>query len=93
MPKLGRSREVEVAARIREATLKRALGARLTFAMQEAGINRAELALLTGYRESQIADWQEGRATIYPNQVIALCMVLDKTPNWLLNSSVGRVLH
>ena len=60
------------------------IGQRLTRAMTKAHMDRRELAELTGYSEAQIADWERGRAPIYPTELIKLCHALDVMPEWLL---------
>jgi len=60
------------------------IGDRLSRAMAKAHIDRRELAALTGFGETQIAQWERGRAPIYPNELIRLCHALDVMPEWLL---------
>ena len=60
------------------------IGERLTRAMAKARMNRGELAALTGYGEGQIVSWEQGRARIYPIELIRLCHALDVKPEWLL---------
>jgi transcriptional regulator with XRE-family HTH domain len=60
------------------------IGVRLTRAMAKARIDRKELAALTGYGEQQIVRWEQGRAPLYPTELIKLCHALDVKPEWLL---------
>jgi transcriptional regulator with XRE-family HTH domain len=67
-----------------EAEIGREIGRRLQQAMQEADMDRGELARLTGYTETQIENWEAGRAVLYPGEIMKLCYTLDKMPHWLL---------
>ncbi|MBR0854339.1 helix-turn-helix domain-containing protein [Bradyrhizobium liaoningense] len=67
-----------------DEALNRAMGIRLTQAMEEADMDARELARLTGYSEEQIAAFQDGSATFYVGDIKRLCHALDKTPHWLL---------
>ena len=67
-----------------EAEIGREIGLRLQQAMQEADMDRGELARLTGYTEQQIENWEAGRAVLYPGEIMTLCHTLDKLPQWLL---------
>ena len=67
-----------------EAEIGREIGRRLQQAMQEADMDRGELARLTGYTEQQIENWEAGRAVLYPGEIMTLCHTLDKLPQWLL---------
>ena len=60
------------------------IGERLTRAMAKAHVDRKGLAALTGYSEAQIVKWEQGRATLYPTELIKLCHALDVVPEWLL---------
>jgi len=60
------------------------IGGRLTRAMAKARMNRRGLAELTGYSEAQIARWEQGRAVLYPTELIKLCHALEVKPEWLL---------
>jgi transcriptional regulator with XRE-family HTH domain len=60
------------------------IGERLSRAMAKAHIDRGELAVLTGYSETQIVLWERGRAELYPTELIKLCHALDVKPEWLL---------
>jgi transcriptional regulator with XRE-family HTH domain len=60
------------------------IGERLTRAMAKARIDRKELAALTGYGEQQIVRCEQGRAPLYPTELIKLCHALDVKPEWLL---------
>jgi hypothetical protein len=63
---------------------QRKIGERLSRAMVEAHMGRAELAALTGYSEAQIMRWELGRSVLYPTELIKLCHALDVMPEWLL---------
>jgi transcriptional regulator with XRE-family HTH domain len=63
---------------------QRRIGERLTRAMAKARMDRRGLAALTGYTEAQIVRWEEGRAPLYPTELIKLCHALDVKPEWLL---------
>ena len=67
-----------------EAEIGREIGRRLQQAMQEADMDRGELARLTGYTEQQIESWEQGCAVLYPGEIMVLCHTLDKMPHWLL---------
>ena len=60
------------------------IGERLSRAMSKAHMDRKGLAALTGYSEVQIVSWEEGRAPLYPAELIKLCHALDVKPEWLL---------
>lgn len=60
------------------------IGERLSRAMAKVHMDRGELAALTGYSEAQIAQWERGRAPLYPTELIRLCHALDVMPEWLL---------
>ncbi len=60
------------------------IGERLSRAMARARIDHRQLAELTGYSEQQIVRWQQGRAPLYPTELIKLCHALDVKPEWLL---------
>ncbi len=60
------------------------IGERLSRAMARARIDHQQLAELTGYSEQQIVRWQQGRAPLYPTELIKLCHALDVKPEWLL---------
>jgi transcriptional regulator with XRE-family HTH domain len=60
------------------------IGERLSRAMAKAHMDRRELAALTGYSEAQILSWEQGRAPLYPTELIKLCHALDVMAEWLL---------
>jgi hypothetical protein len=64
-----------------EAEIGREIGRRLQQAMQEADMDRGELAR---YTERQIESWEQGRAVLYLGEIMVLCHTLDKMPHWLL---------
>jgi transcriptional regulator with XRE-family HTH domain len=67
-----------------EAKMGKEIGARLQQAMYDADMSRNELAGLTGFSETQIENWELGRAVLYGSEIVRLCDVLHKTPHWLL---------
>ena len=70
--------------RVSNVVKQQRIGERLSRAMVKAHMDRRELAALTGYSEAQIVLWEQGRAPLYPTELIKLCHALDVLPEWLL---------
>jgi transcriptional regulator with XRE-family HTH domain len=70
--------------RLSNVVKQQRIGKRLSRAMAKAHMDRRELAALTGYSEAQIVLWEQGRAPLYPTELIKLCHALDVLPEWLL---------
>jgi len=69
----------------RPSTTPRApFGERLAAARQRAGLAQAELGEKLGLSQRAIAHWERRNSSLYPEQIVKLCRVLDVSPEELL---------
>jgi len=59
-------------------------GERLAAARQRAGLSQAELGEKLGLSQRAIAHWERRNSSLYPEQIVKLCRVLDVSPEELL---------
>ena len=78
-----------------EAEFLRAVGIRLQQARVDADMERADLALLTGFSEDQIMRWEHGIAELSCGQLDMLAEMLDVTTERLsgLEEDGSATLH
>jgi transcriptional regulator with XRE-family HTH domain len=67
-----------------ESEMAKQIGQRLLQAMNDADMSRNKLAELTGFSETEVENWELGRAVLYGGEIVQLCLALGKTPHWLL---------
>jgi len=59
-------------------------GERLAAARQRAGLSQAALGEKLGLSQRAIAHWERRDSSLYPEQIVKLCRVLDVSPEELL---------
>jgi len=75
----------------RPSTMPRSpLGERLAANRQRAGLSQAELGEKLGLSQRAIAHWERRNSSLYPEQIVELCRVLDVSPEELLGMQTRR---
>ena len=62
--------------------------------IRQLSITQKEFAEKTGIRQSTISEWKKNKTNPSSDKILAICKVLDVTPEWLLSGidpAAGRV--